>query len=52
MGFLFGGERGIQTPGTDEPFTGFRVRPNRSLWHLSWVQSCDCGCKGKEKFKV
>ena len=31
----FSGERGIQTPGTDEPFTGFRVRPNRSLWHLS-----------------
>ena len=33
------GERGIQTPGTDEPFTGFRVRPNRSLWHLSSVTS-------------
>ena len=27
------GERGIQTPGTDKPFTGFRVRPNRSLTH-------------------
>lgn len=34
----FCGERGIQTPGTDEPFTGFRVRPNRSLWHLSKVR--------------
>lgn len=32
---LWCGERGIQTPGTDKPFTGFRVRPNRSLWHLS-----------------
>lgn len=34
---LWCGERGIQTPGTDKPFTGFRVRPNRSLWHLSWL---------------
>lgn len=37
-GFLLSGERGIQTPGTDKPFTGFRVRPNRSLWHLSKVR--------------
>jgi hypothetical protein len=29
------GKRGIQTPGTARPFTGFRVRPDRSLWHLS-----------------
>lgn len=30
-----GGKTGIQTLGTDKPFTGFRVRPIRSLWHLS-----------------
>lgn len=29
------GKSGIQTHGTDKPFTGFRVRPIRSLWHLS-----------------
>ena len=40
MGTLVCGERGIQTPGTDKPFTGFRVRPNRSLWHLSFVRVC------------
>ena len=30
------GKTGIQTLGTDKPFTGFRVRPIRSLWHLSF----------------
>ena len=29
------GERGIQTPEADKPLSGFRVRPIRSLWHLS-----------------
>ena len=33
------GKSGIQTHGTDKPFTGFRVRPIRSLWHLSFIGS-------------
>ena len=29
------GKWGIQTPGTDKPYSGFRVRPDRSLRQLS-----------------
>lgn len=46
---LWCGERGIQTPGTDKPFTGFRVRPNRSLWHLSWL--LEPATKVRKKFE-
>lgn len=42
----FCGKRGIRTPGTAVPYSGFRVRPVRPLRHLSWS---DYGHKGSKK---